>query len=104
MTIQEFNALTLGAAVRVIKSGKVYRAHSIHTEEQHRQERARKLADPVSRQWCVSDDSFEKWMSEAHADGRNQLFFVQERANSKGVVGPYGPTMTLKPENIESIA
>lgn len=101
MNTEDFNKIKVGDLVTVDKTGKVYKAYTVETEEKLRQDRARNLADPEYACYVCSEASFEKWISEtACPGGINRVFFIQRRANSKGVVVDYGPTRPLMPASI----
>lgn len=101
MTTAEFNQIKVGDLVTVDKTGKVYAAYTVETEEKLRQDRARDLADPEYARYVSTAEVFEKWIAEtACPGGINRVFFVQRRANSKGVVVNYGPTRPLMPSSI----
>lgn len=104
MNTEDFNKIKVGDLVQVDKTGKLYKAYSVESEEKLRQDRAHQLADPEYAHYVSSEESFEKWLAEtACPGGIHRVFFIQRRVNSKGVVVDYGPVRPLKPASISAV-
>lgn len=104
MNTEEFNKLKKGDRVRVLKSGKVYEMTYLEafdkTASSMKANYEKWKADGLE---FATDERCKEELDRCCPGGCNYAYFVQIRANSKGIVCHYGPSTRLLAKNIEGV-